>query len=62
MAVLLIGTTYVGEYLAAQLYLMMIFGEFLEDNTDKTRNAVKALIKLVPDGQEKIDGEYRRYL
>ncbi|MGI6586153.1 MAG: heavy metal translocating P-type ATPase [Lutisporaceae bacterium] len=58
----LIGTTYVGEYLAGAIVsFMMIFGEFLEEVTlDKTRNAVKALIKLVPDvARKKIDGEYK---
>jgi len=58
----LIGTTYVGEYLAGAIVsFMMIFGEFLEDVTlDKTRNAVRALIKLVPDvAWKKIDGEYK---
>lgn len=58
----LIGTTYVGEYLAGAIVaFMMIFGEFLEEVTlDKTRNAVKALIKLVPNvARKKIDGEYQ---
>lgn len=58
----LIGTTYVGEYLAGAIVaFMMISGEFLEEITlDKTRNAVKALIKLVPDtAWKKIDGEYQ---
>lgn len=58
----LIGTTYVGEYLAGAIVaFMMISGEFLEDITlNKTRNAVKALIKLVPDmARKKIDGEYQ---
>ena len=58
----LIGTTYVGEYLAGAIVaFMMISGEFLEEITlDKTRNAVKALIKLVPDtARKKIDGEYQ---
>lgn len=47
----LIGTAYVGEYLAGAIVaFMMIIGEFLEDFTlDKTRNAVRELIKLVPD-------------
>ena len=47
----LIGTAYVGEYLAGAIVaFMMIMGEFLEDFTlDKTRNAVRELIKLVPD-------------
>ena len=58
----IIGTAYVGEYLAGAIVsFMMIFGEFLEDVTlDKTRNAVKALIKLVPEvARKKIDGEYQ---
>ena len=58
----LIGTTFVGEYLAGAIVsFMMIFGEFLEDITlDKTRNAVKSLIKLVPDKARKmIEGEYQ---
>ena len=46
----IIGTAYVGEYLAgAVVAFMMIFGEFLEDMTlDKTRNAVRQLISLIP--------------
>ncbi|WP_432664533.1 cation-translocating P-type ATPase [Wukongibacter baidiensis] len=60
----LIGTTYVGEYLAGAIVaFMMIFGEFLEEVTlDKTRNAVKELIKLVPDTVRiKINGKYEEY-
>jgi len=56
-----IGTTYVGEYLAgAVVCFMMIFGEFLEDLTmEKTKNAVRELIRLVPATCRKlIDGEY----
>ena len=47
----LIGTAYVGEYLTGAIVaFMMIIGEFLEDVTlDKTRNAVREIIKLVPD-------------
>jgi len=47
----LIGTSYVGEYLAGAIVaFMMISGEFLEEITlEKTRNAVRELIKLVPD-------------
>lgn len=47
----LIGSAYVGEYLAGAIVaFMMIGGEFLEELTlDKTRNAVRELIKLVPD-------------
>ncbi len=57
----LIGTTYVGEYLAgAVVSFMMIFGEFLEELTmEKTKNAVRELIRLVPlTCRKKIDGEY----
>jgi heavy metal translocating P-type ATPase len=47
----LVGSAYVGEYLAGAIVaFMMIGGEFLEELTlDKTRNAVRELIKLVPD-------------
>jgi heavy metal translocating P-type ATPase len=47
----LVGSAYVGEYLAGAIVaLMMISGEFLENITlDKTRNAVRRLIKLVPE-------------
>lgn len=47
----LIGTSYVDEYLAGAIVaFMMIGGEFLEDVTlEKTRNAVRELISLVPD-------------
>ena len=58
----LIGTTYVGEYLAgAVVSFMMIFGEFLEELTmEKTKNAVRELIRLVPATcRKKIDGEYQ---
>ena len=46
----IVGTAYVGEYLAgAVVAFMMIFAEFLEDITlDKTRNAVRQLINLIP--------------
>lgn len=46
----LVGTAYVGEYLAgAVVAFMMIAGEFLEDFTlEKTRNAVREIVKLVP--------------
>ncbi len=45
------GSAYVGAYLAAAIVaFMMIGGEFLEDLTlDKTRNAVRDLVRLVPD-------------
>jgi len=58
----LIGTTYVGEYLAgAVVSFMMIFGEFLEELTmEKTKNAVRELIRLVPPTcRKKIDGVYQ---
>ncbi|MDQ7094462.1 cation-translocating P-type ATPase [Desulfosporosinus sp. PR] len=47
----LIGTTYVGEYLAGAIVaFMMVAGEFLEDITlDRTRDAVRELIQLSPD-------------
>jgi heavy metal translocating P-type ATPase len=47
----LIGSAYVGEYLAGAIVaLMMIAGEFLEDITlEKTRNAVRQLVRLVPE-------------
>jgi heavy metal translocating P-type ATPase len=57
----LIGTTFVGEYLAgAVVSFMMIFGEFLEELTmEKTKNAVRELIRLVPTTcRKRIDGEY----
>ncbi len=57
----LIGTTYVGEYLAgAVVSFMMIFGEFLEELTmEKTKNAVRELVRLVPATcRKKVDGEY----
>ncbi len=46
----LIGSAYVEEYLAGAIVaFMMIGGEFLEEITlDKTRNAVRELIRLVP--------------
>lgn len=57
----LVGTTYVGEYLAGAIVaFMMIVGEFLEDITlDRTRNAVRELIRLSPDAAwVKRDGEF----
>lgn len=57
----LIGTTFVGEYLAgAVVAFMMLFGEFLEEITmEKTKNAVRELIKLVPSVcWKKVDGEF----
>ncbi|MDL2258369.1 cation-translocating P-type ATPase [Eubacteriales bacterium OttesenSCG-928-K08] len=58
----LIGTTYVGEYLSGAIVaFMMIFGEFLEELTmEKTKNAVRELVKLVPTTCRKlVDGEYK---
>jgi heavy metal translocating P-type ATPase len=58
----LIGTAYVGEYIAgAVVALMMIGGEWLEDLTlEKTRNAVRALVRLTPDEATVWeDGEWR---
>jgi heavy metal translocating P-type ATPase len=51
VVIALIGSAYVGEYLAAAIVaFMMIGGEFLEDITlEKTRNAVRELVRLVPD-------------
>lgn len=50
----LIGTAYSSEYLAGAIVaLMMITGEFLEDITlEKTRNAVRKLITLVPESAQ----------
>lgn len=47
----LVGSAYVGEYLAGAIVaLMMIAGEFLEEITlEKTRNAVRELVTLVPE-------------
>ena len=58
----LLGTTYMGEFLSGALVsFMMIFGEFLEELTmERTKNAVRELVKLVPMTCRKlIDGEYR---
>ena len=57
----LIGTTYVGEYLAGAIVaFMMVAGEFLEDITlDRTRDAVRQLIQLSPDtAWVRRNGEY----
>ncbi|MDR7418205.1 MAG: cation-translocating P-type ATPase [Armatimonadota bacterium] len=45
------GSAYVGEYLAAAVVaLMMLSGEFLEEITlQRTRNAVRELVRLTPD-------------
>jgi len=58
----LIGTTYMGEFLSGGLVaFMMIFGECLEELTmERTKNAVRELVKLVPATCRKlIDGEYK---
>ncbi|WP_148136927.1 heavy metal translocating P-type ATPase [Candidatus Formimonas warabiya] len=46
----LVGTAYVGEYLAGAIVaFMMIAGELLEDITlDRTRHALREIVKLVP--------------
>ena len=50
----LIGSAYSSEYLAGAIVaLMMITGEFLEDITlEKTRNAVRKLVTLVPESAQ----------
>lgn len=55
----LIGTSFVGEYLAGAIVaFMMIGGEFLEEVTlEKTRNAVRELVRLAPDAAVKKVGE-----
>lgn len=47
----LAGSAYIGEYLAAAVVaFMMIIGEFLEHITlERTRNAVRELVRLAPD-------------
>lgn len=51
VVIALIGSAYIGEYLAAAIVaFMMIAGEFLEEITlEKTRNAVRELVRLVPE-------------
>ncbi len=51
VVIALIGSAYIGEYLAGAIVaFMMILGEFLEYLTlEKTRNAVQALLELAPD-------------
>lgn len=51
VVIAMVGSVYIGEYLAAAVVaFMMIGGEFLEDMTlEKTRNAVRELVRLVPD-------------
>lgn len=58
----LVGSAYIGEYTAGAIVaLMMIAGEFLEDITlERTRNAVRQLVKLVPETtQVKRDNNWR---
>ncbi|MHB8946654.1 MAG: HAD-IC family P-type ATPase, partial [Bacillota bacterium] len=52
VVIALVGSAYVGEYLAAAVVaFMMIGGEFLEEITlERTRNAVRELVRLAPDG------------
>lgn len=51
VVIAIIGSAYVGEYLAAAVVaFMMLAGEFLEDVTlERTRNAVRELVRLTPD-------------
>ena len=55
----LTGTAYVGEYLAgAVVVFMMIVGEVLEEVTlDRTRQAVREMMELVPDTASREVGE-----
>ncbi len=51
VVIAIVGSAYVGEYLAAAVVaFMMLAGEFLEDVTlERTRNAVRELVRLTPD-------------
>jgi heavy metal translocating P-type ATPase len=51
VVIAIIGSAYVGEYLAAAVVaFMMLAGEFLEEITlQRTRNAVRELVRLTPD-------------
>ncbi len=51
VAIAIIGSAYLEEYLAAAVVaLMMLAGEFLEEITlQRTRNAVRELVRLTPD-------------
>jgi heavy metal translocating P-type ATPase len=51
VVIAILGSAYVGEYLAAAVVaFMMLAGEFLEDLTlQRTRNAVRELVRLAPD-------------
>jgi heavy metal translocating P-type ATPase len=51
VVIAIVGSAYVGEYLAAAVVaFMMLAGEFLEELTlQRTRNAVRELVRLTPD-------------
>jgi heavy metal translocating P-type ATPase len=51
VVIAIVGSAYVGEYLAAAVVaFMMLAGEFLEEVTlERTRNAVRELVRLAPD-------------
>jgi heavy metal translocating P-type ATPase len=51
VVVAIVGSAYVGEYLAAAVVaFMMLAGEFLEEVTlERTRNAIRELVRLSPD-------------
>src|SRR3990172_1394551 len=51
VVIAIVGSAYVGEYLAAAVVaFMMLAGEFLEELTlQRTRNAVRELVRLAPE-------------
>jgi heavy metal translocating P-type ATPase len=51
VVIAIVGSAYLGEYLAAAVVaFMMLAGEFLEEITlQRTRNAVRELVRLAPD-------------
>ena len=51
VVIAIVGSSYVGEYLAAAIVAsMMLAGEFLEELTlQRTRNAVRELVRLAPE-------------
>jgi heavy metal translocating P-type ATPase len=51
VVIAIVGSAYVGEYVAAAVVaFMMLAGEFLEEVTlERTRNAVRELVRLAPD-------------
>lgn len=51
VVIAIVGSAYIGEYMAAAVVaLMMLTGEFLEEITlQRTRNAVRELVRLAPD-------------